>query len=82
MANSSGNSKSGGTRHVVPRGDQWANLKGGNERATSLHNTQREAEQAAREQSRREGSELLIHRPNGQIRQKDSYGNDPYPPKG
>nr|WP_084389162.1 DUF2188 domain-containing protein [Fusibacter sp. 3D3] len=27
-------------------------------------------------------SELVIHRPNGQIREKNSYGNDPYPPKG
>jgi hypothetical protein len=27
-------------------------------------------------------SELLIHGENGRIREKNSYGNDPYPPKG
>ncbi|WP_141695337.1 DUF2188 domain-containing protein, partial [Klebsiella pneumoniae] len=27
-------------------------------------------------------SELVIHRPNGQIRDRDSYGKDPFPPKG
>ncbi|MBX3422768.1 MAG: four helix bundle protein [Pirellulaceae bacterium] len=26
-------------------------------------------------------SELVIHRPNGQIRDKESFGNDPCPPK-
>ena len=25
--------------------------------------------------------DCMIHRPNGQIRDKDSYGNDPNPPK-
>ncbi|HAZ0557035.1 TPA: DUF2188 domain-containing protein [Enterobacter hormaechei] len=25
---------------------------------------------------------LVIHRPNGQIRDSDSHGKDPYPPKG
>ncbi|MBO9102423.1 DUF2188 domain-containing protein, partial [Rhizobium sp. L74/93] len=27
-------------------------------------------------------SEVVIHRPNGQIRDKDSYGRDPFPPRG
>lgn len=27
-------------------------------------------------------SELLIHRATGEIRQKNSYGNNPCPPKG
>ncbi|MGV2085677.1 MULTISPECIES: hypothetical protein [unclassified Rhizobium] len=25
---------------------------------------------------------MVIHRPNGQIRDKDSYGRDPFPPRG
>jgi hypothetical protein len=29
----------------------------------------------------RNESELVIHRPNGQIRDKDSFGSDPCPPK-
>lgn len=27
-------------------------------------------------------AELVIHRPDGRIRDKDSYGHDPFPPKG
>ena len=32
--------------------------------------------------ARNQQSELLIHGRNGQIRERDSFGNDPYPPKG
>ena len=54
----------------------------GNQRVTKITRTQREAIDIAREIARNQESELLIHRPNGQIRDRDSYGNDPYPPKG
>ncbi|MBL1639252.1 DUF2188 domain-containing protein, partial [Klebsiella pneumoniae] len=43
---------------------------------------QQEAIDAARSISRNQESELVIHRPNGQIRDRDSYGKDPFPPKG
>ena len=36
----------------------------------------------AREIARNQESELLIHGQNGRIRARDSYGNDPFPPKG
>ena len=29
-----------------------------------------------------EKSDVIIHRPDGRIRERDSYGNDPYPPGG
>lgn len=32
----------------------------------------------ARDQARREGVELVIHRRDGSIRDSDSYGNDPF----
>lgn len=70
------------TRHVVPHQDGWANKKGGSERATSVHSTKKEAEKAAREQSRREKSELVIHKKDGKIQRKDSHGNDPKNIKG
>ena len=73
---------SGKNQHVVPHGDDWAVKGAGNERATSLHQTQAEAIERAREIARNQESELVIHRPNGQIRDKDSYGNDPCPPRG
>ncbi|MBF0155327.1 MAG: DUF2188 domain-containing protein [Magnetococcales bacterium] len=82
MTSSSNNSKPATTRHVVPHQQGWANLKGGATRPTSLHPTKAEAEKAAREQSRREGSELVIHGLDGKIQRKDSHGHDPYPPEG
>lgn len=69
-------------QHVVPAGDQWGVRGEGNERLTSRHNTQRQAAEAARDIARREQSEVVIHRPDGRIRDRDSYGNDPHPPKG
>ena len=70
--------------HVVPRSDVdgWAVQREGADRASSLHHTQAEAINAARRIAQREHSELFIHRPNGQIRDRDSFGNDPFPPRG
>lgn len=73
---------SGKNQHVVPRGDQWAVRGAGNSRATSIHNTQAEAIGRARSIAQNQQSEMLIHGQNGQIRERNSYGNDPYPPKG
>ena len=81
MAKNTSSSK-GNTRHVVPHPGGWANKKGGAERASSVHDTKREAEAAAREQSRRERSELVVHGKNGQIQRKDSHGDDPRNIKG
>ncbi|HEO6598511.1 TPA: DUF2188 domain-containing protein [Streptococcus agalactiae] len=52
-------------------------------RRTFLHtSTQAEAIKVATEIAKNQSSELFIHRPNGQIRERNSYGNDPFPPKG
>ncbi len=72
----------GKNQHVVPRGGQWGVVGAGNSRATSLHQTQADAIRAAREIAQNQRGELFIHRPNGQIRDRNSYGNDPYPPEG
>lgn len=69
-------------QHVVPHGNGWAVRGAGNSRATSVHETQAEAIGAARDIARNQQSELLIHGRNGQIRERDSFGNDPFPPKG
>lgn len=68
--------------HVVPHPQGWAVQIEGNERATSVHDTQRDAIDSGRDRARRDGTEFLIHGENGRIRERDSYGNDPYPPKG
>ena len=67
--------------HVVPKGNQWGLVREGGERATSLHSTQGKAIQAGRELAKQQQTELVIHRPDGRIRDSDSYGNDPCPPK-
>jgi len=67
--------------HVVPRGDEWAVSREGADRASSLHPTQGKAIDAGRELAQRHQAELVIHRPDGRIRDSDSYGNDPNPPK-
>lgn len=67
---------------AVPHEDGWAVRRKGNERATSVHNTQSEAIEAAREIAINQQSELFIHRPDGQIRERNPYGNDSNPPKG
>lgn len=67
--------------HVVPRDDGWAVQRAGGDRASSLHPTQSAAIDAGRPLAQQSGGELRIHRPNGQIRDSDSYGNDPHPPK-
>lgn len=69
-------------QHVVPHSEGWAVRGAGNERATSVHQTQREAVEAARSVARNQGSELLIHGENGRIRERNTYGKDPFPPKG
>lgn len=69
-------------QHVVPHSGGWAVKGAGNERASSVHSTQREAIAAARETAIRQGSEMLIHGENGRIRERNTYGEDLHPPKG
>lgn len=68
--------------HVVPHDNGWATRKEGAGRVGTTHSTQRDAIDRARDQARRNQVEVVIHRPDGRIRDKDSYGNDPFPPKG
>ena len=69
-------------QHVVPHDGNWAVKGEGNQRASSVHRTQREAIEVARKKAIKNRSEMFIHRPNGQIRERNTYGKDPYPPKG
>jgi uncharacterized protein YdaT len=68
-------------QHVVPRGDRWAVRREGASRDTSHHETQTQAAARAREIAHRQRSEVVIHRPDGRIRDRDSYGHDPNPPR-
>jgi len=68
-------------QHVVPYRNEWAVRGEGNGRPTSIHRTQAEAIEAARELAKNQRSELVIHRSDGRIRDRDSYSHDPLPPK-
>ncbi|AOY53688.1 DUF2188 domain-containing protein [Clostridium perfringens] len=69
-------------QHVTPLGDKWQVKGAGNSKATRIFDTQAEAIAYARELAIKQQSEVIIHGKNGQIREKNSYGNDPYPPRG
>lgn len=73
----------GKNQHVTPRSSGGWQVKGeGNQRATVITDTQREAIEVARSIARNQHSELFIHGRNGRIRERDTYGNDPFPPRG
>jgi hypothetical protein len=71
----------GKNQHVVPYGTDWTVRGEGNSKVTSVHNTQSDAIHEARNIAINQKSEVVIHRRDGKIRDKDSYGNDPHPPK-
>lgn len=73
----------GKNQHVTPHpAGGWQVKAAGAEKATVRKSTQAEAIKIARQISRNQNSELVIHRPNGQIREKDSHGHDSCPPRG
>lgn len=72
----------GKNQHVVKRDGSWAVRGEGNSRDTSTHKTQQEAFNSARDIAKNQGSEVLIHGTNGRIRERNTYGKDPHPPKG
>jgi uncharacterized protein YdaT len=72
----------GKNQHVVKHPEGWAIVGAGNERATKVTATQKEAIDKAREIAQNQKSELFIHGKDGRIRERDSHGNDPREIKG
>ena len=73
-------------RTVSKRTDgKWENRRNDASRATSIHDTQKSAIDAAKSNiGKQGGGEVTIKAVNGKIRAKDTVkpGNDPFPPKG
>lgn len=67
--------------HVVPHEGGWATRREGADRVGSRHDTQVDAIDAARGRAIRDRTEVVIHGRDGRIRDSDSYGNDPNPPR-
>jgi hypothetical protein len=69
-------------QHVVPtKGGDWAVRKSGSSKATRVFRDEGEAVRFAREVARKDRAELYIHRKDGTIRDSDSFGRDPHPPR-
>ena len=69
--------------HTVPvegPKEGWCNKVNG--RIRSRHRTKEEAVTAGREMARQLEVEHTIHRADGVITEKNSYGNDAFPPRG
>ncbi|MBO9501319.1 DUF2188 domain-containing protein [Brevundimonas sp. A19_0] len=69
-------------QHVVPQGSSWSVKKAGSAKASSTHATQAAAIAAATRIAKNQRTELYIHGQDGRIRERNSYGKDPHPPKG
>lgn len=71
--------------HVVPHqtnGQQdWQVKREHAERASGTFTTQAEARAAARQIAINSHAELYVHRKDGTIGERNSYGNDPFPPR-
>jgi len=66
-----------------PRPDgQWESIREGARRATKVTDTQAEAWEDSRPRAREKGGEAFLKGRDGKIRERNSYGNDPYPPDG
>ncbi len=67
--------------HVVPQGDKWAVKREGRETPISTHGKQGNAIDLAAQVARQEKTDVVIHGRDGKIRDRDSYGPDPFPPR-
>lgn len=66
--------------HVLPRKGKWVVKSAGATKAAKITDTMAEAIQVGRRIAMNRGSELIVHRPDGTMRSRDSYGSDPFPP--
>ena len=69
------------TYHVVPGNKSWDIKRSGTETPMARYRTQSEAIEMGRQYAMVEQTELRIHGRDGRIRDSDSYGNDPFPPR-
>ena len=70
------------SQHVVPLGNGWAVKTEGRKTASVITSRQSDAISYAKDVAKKQKSEVIIHGRNGAIRERNSYGNDPFPPKG
>ncbi|NNU26796.1 DUF2188 domain-containing protein [Isoptericola sediminis] len=63
--------------------EKWVNRREGNDRPSSSHDRADDASSRGQDLARNTGSEWIKHRKDdGRIHDRNTYGKDPYPPKG
>lgn len=67
--------------HAVPHGDGWVNRRAGWDRVAKAFPSEAQSQAAGRNTARREHTEHFIHRNNGTIGERSSYGNDALRPR-
>jgi hypothetical protein len=77
-------SKGGNSKnvHTVRHGTGWANKREGSKRVSSTHHTQAAAWKVGKRAAKKSKGEAYLHGQDGRIRERNTYGNDPHPPKG
>jgi hypothetical protein len=68
--------------HTVSRDDGWVNVREGSNRALDKGATKAEVQAAGRLRAIKDEVEHLVHKKDGQIGSRNSYGNDPRRSKG
>jgi Uncharacterized protein conserved in bacteria (DUF2188) len=63
--------------HTVPASGRWENKRAGKGVTLSRHETKQEAVEAGRAQATRDRAEHIIHKEDGRIGERNSYGSDP-----
>lgn len=63
--------------HTVPATGSWENKRAGEDVPLSRHDTKQEAVDAGRTQAMRDQTEHIIHKEDGKIGERNSYGSDP-----
>lgn len=67
--------------HTVHSGKGWTNRYENSNRTLGYYDTKAKAQAAGRKKAIQNNSEHIIHGLNGRIQNKNSYGNDPFPPR-
>ena len=68
-------------QHIVPVNGDWGIRGAGNSKLTEIFDTQAQAIRASKGIAQNQEAELIIHGRDGKIRARESYGNDPFPPR-
>lgn len=70
--------------HTVYNSDnqRWENKREGSDTPISWHYTKNNAMDSGRSLAKNRDVEHFIHGKDGKIQERNSYGNDPFPPKG